>query len=427
MRWRRPLAVSFAAGLWLASGAALGQQVTQLRPGIDEAEQAPATPVKRKPTADPYAPTGFRTGGIIFYPSLTVGTVVTSNVRQASSDAQSAIGLRLKPSLRFESDWVRHSWTGDAHYDGVRYLDQKDLTAQQADMFSKFRLDIRRGTRAEFEAGYNLDQTGLADSEIPATAVGRRTEHKIGTAASLIHDFGPLETRIKAGASLKLYDDVKLSGGGSEDNGDRNYATPSLSLRATYTDPPLFKPYLQAEYEPRYYLQKRDRNGLERSSQGLAASAGVMIDRGPVWNGDLAATYLWRDYHDAALKSNSAFGLTGSLIWSPGDLTRIVLAAGTSLVDSVSTTASSNRDWTGRIDFTHELRDNIDVLAGAGVEIEETDAGDDVTYDANLGLEWKLGPSLAWTAGYDVTWLDAAVSGRSYTEHRVSAGLTLSR
>lgn len=427
MRWRRPVAVSFAAGLWLAAGAAHGQQVTQLRPSIGETDQVPATPVKRKRTADPYAPTGFRTGGIIFYPSLTVGTVVTSNVRQASSDAQSASGLRLKPSLRFESDWIRHSWTGEAHYDGVRYLDQKDLTAQQADLFSKFRLDIRRDIRAEFEAGYNLDQTGLANSEIPATAVGRRTEHKINAAASLIHDFGPLETRVKAGAGLKLYDDVKLSGGGSEDNADRNYATPSLSLRATYTDPPVFKPYLQAAYEPRYYMRKFDRNGLQRSSQGLAASAGVVIDRGPVWSGDLAATYLWRDYEDAALESSSAFGLTGSLTWSPGDLTRIVLEAGTSLVDSVSTAASSNRDWTGRIDFTHELRDNIDVLAGAGVEIEETGAGDDVTYDANLGIEWKLGPSLAWTVGYDVTWLDAAASGRSYTEHRVSAGITLSR
>ena len=427
MHWRRPVAISLATGLWLAGGVAHGQQAMQLRPSIEETEQAVAAPVKRKSTVDPYAPVGFHTGGILFYPSLTAGTVVTSNVRQASSDAQTEIGLRLKPSLRFESDWVRHSWIGEARYDGVRYLEQGDLTSHEADLFSKFRLDIRRDTRAEFEAGYNLDQTGLADSEVPATAVGYRTEHRLSTAAALIHDFGPLEARVKAGVGWKIYDDVKLSGGGTEDNADRDYITPSLSLRATYMDPPVFKPYLQAAYEPRYYLRKRDRNGLQRSSQGLAASAGVIVDRGPFWSGDLAATYLRRDYEDRALESDNAFGLDGSLIWTPDDLTRVVLAFGTSLEDAVSTTSSSNRNWRGRIDLTHGWRENIDVLAGAGIEIEETGAGDDVTYDANLGLEWKLGPSLAWTAGYDVTWLDAAASGRSYTEHRISAGLSLSR
>ncbi len=423
MRRRWPVAVSFAAGLWLAAAGAHGQQVTELRPGVDE---IPAAPVKRKQATDPYAPIGVPVGGIIAYPSLTVGPVFSSNVRQDPSN-KSATGARVKPSLRFESDWVRHSWTGEAHYDGISYLDQEDINSHEADVFTRLRLDIRRHTRAEFEAGYNLDQSGLADSEVPDTAVGYRTEHRIATAASLIHDFGAVETRAKASAGGKIYDDVELSGGGTEDNADRNYASPALSLRATYTDPPVFKPYLQAAYEPRYYFRKRDRNGLRRSSQGWAASAGVVIDRGPLWSGDLAATYLWRDYEDEALESDSAFGLTGSLTWRPEELTEIVLTFGTSLEDAISTTSASNRNWTGRIDIAHGLRENIDLLGGAGVEIEETEAGDDVTYDANLGLAWKLGPSLAWTAGYDVTWLDAVASARSYTEHRVSAGLTLSR
>ncbi|MBC8038416.1 MAG: outer membrane beta-barrel protein, partial [Rhizobiales bacterium] len=356
MRRRRPVAVSFAAILWLAAGGAYGQEVPDLRPSVGEMEQVAAAPLKRKPTVDPHAPVGVRTGGIIAYPSITVGSVVTSNVREASSGAEAAIGSRLQPALRFESDWARHSFTGQALYDRIDYFDHSDLTEQRADIFSKFRLDIRALTRAEFEAAYNLDQSGLADSDVPASAVGFRTEHRINTAAALIHDFGPLETRLKAGAGLQIYDDVKLSGGGREDNADRDYATPSLSLRATYTDPPMLQPYVQAAYDPRYYLRKRDRDGFKRSSQGLGVSAGVVIDRGPFWSGDLAAIYLWRDYDDQALDSNTALGLDGSLMWRPNELTRIVLAFGTSLEDSVSTTSSSNRNWTGRIDLTHGLR-----------------------------------------------------------------------
>ena len=426
---------TLAAGLWLAAEPGLGQSVPQLQPPLENAlaaeiEVETATePLRRKRpvTVDPYAAVGIGMGVFTFYPSLTVAGVVTSNVEQAASGEQSAAGLRLQPALRFESDWLRHSWTGEAIYDRISYFDHEDLTSQEGSLFSKFRLDIRRTTRAEFEAAYDLDQTGLADSEIPETAIGFRAEHMIKMAAALIHDFGPVEGRVKAGTGWRLYDDVELAGGGIEDNADRDYSTPLLSLRATYTDPPLFKPYLQAAYEPRHYLRNRDRDGLQRSSQGLALSAGVVIDRDPIWSGDLAVTYLWRDYDDPALDSNSNIGLDGSLTWRPDELTKLVLAFETSLEDSVSATSSSNRNWTARLDFAHELRGNVEVLAGAGVEIEDTGTGDDVTYDANLGLVWKLGPSLAWTAGYDVEWLDAAASARGFTEHRISAGLTLSR
>ena len=427
----RPLAgVILAAVLSLLVEPGFGQSSTQPITFFTDKEVETLTePLGRKRLApvDPYAAVGIGMGVFTFYPSLTVAGVVTSNVEQAASRVQLAAGIRLQPSLRFESDWVRHSWIGEASYDRISYLDHENLTSQEANLYSKFRLDIRRTARAEFEAGYNLDQTGLSDSEIPETAVGFRAEHMFKMAANLIHDSGPLEGRVKAGIGWKIYDDVELSGGGTEDNADRDHAIPLLSVRATYTDPPVFKPYLQTAYEPRFYLRNRDRDGLQRSSQGIAVSAGLVIAGEPFWSGDLAVTYLWRDHEDAALDSNSNIGLDGSLTWNPDELTKIVLAFGTSLEDSVSTTSSSNRNWTGSIGFSHRLRDNIDVLAGAGVEIEETGTGDDISYDANLGLVWKLGPSLAWTAGYDVTWLDATASARSYIEHRFSAGLTLTR
>jgi len=429
MRILGPIAgVTLAAGLSLLAEPGFGQSLPQFYPPLEILVSADTElpPRKRLAPVDPYAAVGIGMGVFTFYPSLTVAGVITSNVEQAASGV-SAAGVRLQPSLRFESDWVRHSWIGEVNYDQINYPEHGDLASQEAHLYSKFRLDIRRTTRAEFEAGYDLDQTGLADSEIPETAVGFRAEHMIKMAATLIHDFGPLESRVKTGVGWRIYDDVELSGGGTEDNADRDYAIPLLSARVTYTDPPMFKPYLQTSYEPRYYLRNRDRDGLQRSSQGIAVSAGMVINGEPFWSGDLAVTYLWRDYEDPALDSNSNIGLEGSLTWSPDDLTKIVLAFGTSLEDSVSTTSSSNRNWTGRVDFAHRLRDNIDVLAGAGVEIEETGTGNDIAYDANLGLVWKLGPSLAWTAGYDVTWLDEAASARSYTEHRFSAGLTISR
>jgi hypothetical protein len=442
MYWRRPLAVSIAACLWLAAGEAIAQAVPPLRGAVDDEAPPPqglatttlaiapveeAPPIRGRAAVDPYAPTGIETGGIAFYPSLFVGGVVTSNVQQASSDAEADVGLRLRPQVRFESDWVRHAWSGNAGADVVHYADRGDLKTADADIFGAFRLDIRRHTRAEFEAGYVLDQEGLGDSEVPAAAVGFRTDHQAFASASLAHDFGPIETRIGAGAHWNKFGDVKLAGGSREDNADRDYVEWPLSLRATYIDPPAVRPFVQASYLPRRYRHRRDRNGFERSSQGYAAAVGAVVAGDPVWSGDLALTYLWRDYDDPALAGNDVLGLDGSLTWRPSDVTSVALAFETSLDDTIASTEPSERNWFVGVDLVHALRDNLELAAGTGLDIEKTADGTDRTYEARLGIDWRFNPVLSWTAGYDVTWLDAANSRRSYTEHRVSAGLTLRR
>ena len=267
-----------------------------------EEEQVPLKAIR--PIADPYAALGMELGGIILYPSLEVGTVYTSNVASSATDAQSDIGLSVMPSLRFESDWVRHSWTGQAAGDFVAYLENDDYNSMQVDAVSAFRLDIRHTTRAEFDASYVLGQESSADSEVPDTAIGNRTDHVLAANAAIIHDFGGLEGRAKLGIERQIFEDVDLSGGGTEDNSDRNNYTPSLALRLSYTDPPALKPFVELAYAPRFHDEKFDRNGLRRDSQGIAASVGVTLDQGPFWSGELALVYAMRDYEDSALATN---------------------------------------------------------------------------------------------------------------------------
>lgn len=387
----------------------------------------PVPPPRRKAPADPYAPQGIGQGALRLYPVLTIGTVYTSNVNSSASDPESDIGLQLKPAFRFESDWVRHAWTGRANGNLVLYTDNNELNARSLDLAQQLRLDVRRDSIATFDLRYAIDQTGLGSSDIPATAIGNRTEHTLSGSSALRHDFGPMTGLLKAGLTGRFFEDVDLSGGGTENNDDRDYAEPSLALRATYADPPAFKPYVELAYTPRLHMQSVDRNGLRRSSQGLGLEAGVEVLAEPIWSGELGLTYLHRNYEDASLDPVNSFGVSGSLTWSPTELTRIVFGAGTSISETVSATQSGNPIWTASVAASHSLRDNLDLSAGAGIEIEDTGDAIDRTYDASVGLSWKLNPVLSWTAGYDLTWLDAGTGGRSYTEHRVSAGITLSR
>jgi hypothetical protein len=435
------------AGLFGATSAAHGETADLFRPAIadddtqvDPAENQAVVPSLTiapqeeqetlkaiRPTIDPYAPTGMGIGGLRLYPTLETGTVYTSNVAGSATDAKPDVGLYLRPSFRFASDWVRHSWEGHASGDFIVYLEEKNLDSVQADAGSKFRLDIRHTTHAEFEASYALDQTGLAGSEVPDTATGNRTDHTLTASAALIHDFGSLEGRVKAGVQREIYGDVDLSSGGKEDNSDRNNYMPTLGLRLTYVEPPALKPFIDVTYAPRFHDEKRDRNGLRRDSQGMTASLGVTLARDPFWSGEVALVYAMRDYEDSELDTIDAVGINGNLSWNPTDLTSVVLNLASTLNESASATTSGTKTWSGRIDISHELRENLDVLGGLGLELEQVSGGTDKTLTSSLGIEWQLNPNLAWTAGYDGTWFEAAASGGNYDEQRLMTGIVLRR
>jgi hypothetical protein len=393
---------------------------------IQPAEPVPPTSPRRRAAADPYAPNGIGTGGLRFYPSLTVGSVYTSNVNSSGSNPQPDAGLQIKPALRFESDWVRHSWTGGADGSLTLYADRSDLDSQSLNVFQRLRLDVRRDTTAEFSASYGLAQTGIGNSSVPATAKGLRTEHTIKGEAAVTHDFGGLAAALKAGTTARIFEDVKLNGGGVEDNRDRDYVEPSLSLRTTFTDLETLRPYVEASYTRRIHTLTYDRYGLRRDSDGFGVAAGFEISRDALWTGDFGITYLHRSYADPFLAPVGTIGLTGSLTWNPTEITKVVMSAGTSISEVSSATRSADPVWTAGIAASHALRDNIDLTGGASIEIEDTGPALDLTYDANLGLSWKLNPYFSWTAGYNVTWLDSGTAGRSYVEHRLSTGLTYS-
>jgi hypothetical protein len=289
------------------------------------------------------------------------------------------------------------------------------------------RIDVRRTTFIDLDANYDVELTGASDSEVPDAAVGDRVEHELGGFAALNHEFGRLTLRGRGGARLKIFEDVELSGGGVEDNADRNYVEPEASLRVTYETSPAFKPFAEVAYRPRFHLETPDRNGLDRDSQGVQLRLGAQFDSSPIWSGELAMAYTVRDYDDAALGTIGALGIIGNVVWRPTELTRITAIANSSIDETVSTTSSGTRVYEARLEAEHDLRDNISLTAAAGFELDVRDGPNDITYDAGLGLIYRFNPWLAWTAGYDFTRFESESPGSDYIEHRITTGIEIRR
>jgi hypothetical protein len=393
---------------------------------IPVAQDEEVTFHKKNTTLNPYAPKGIPIGGLRLYPSLDIGTVLTSNVRREATNQQTDIALELRPTVSFASDWSRHSWTGSATADWLRYNSVSDLSTLTGAVQSAFRLDILHTTHADFAANYALNQTGVENTQVPNTAKNPRRDHLFNANAAITHDFGGLETTATTGISRSIYENVALVGGGTEINADRNYWEPTLALRATLGDngAPL-KPFAQVVFAPRFHDQTFDRNNLKRDSQGLALTAGVAIDEGPIWSGEVALTDLIRHYADPTLNTANAFGVAGRLTWRPTELTSFDATSSVSLDETATAGVAASKTWTTGLNFTHALRDNLSVLGGTSLSLQNTGKSVDRTNTATLGLNWQVNPNMSAGVTYEGTWFTAGTGGGDYNDQRVMTNIIL--
>ena len=381
---------------------------------------------KRRVEEDAYAATGLGVGAFQLFPTLEIGSVLTSNVaRTKKTDAD--FGLRLKPGFRLESDWVRHQLTLSGSADFLRYLEHNDLATTGAALDSSFRLDVRRDMRADFTVNYGLTSTGAESTEVPDTAEGARKDQTFGVSAALTHDVGALEGSFKLGVTRNMFGDVSLTGGGTEDNSDRDYTEISASLRGSLKTGALLRPFGEIAYQPRLHDKSKDRLGIKRNSQGFKLSAGVEIDDGPLWTGNVGVTAELRNYEDQNLATAFAPGIAATVNWQPTDLTRFEFNSGISLSETIAVGSSATRNWNGGLTGTHALRDNLDVTGGLALSISDSEAGTSILTTATMGLAWDVNPYLTLAAGYQGTWVDGVTSAGDYNEQQVLTRIILKR
>jgi hypothetical protein len=391
----------------------------------DDAE--PVVARRRRVVENPYAAQGLPAGAFRLFPSIELGTVVASNVRRTPTDAKADVGLRLKPQLRFESDWVRHSLTGTFNFEGQRFLDDSDIKSLAGSAQAALRLDIRHATRADFDTSYTATSTGLESNKLPLTATGSRLDQTFGFNAGITQDLGGIEGRLRLGLSRSIFGDVDLLGGGSENNEDRNYTQLTVAARVGLKTGTLLQPYGEVAYVPRIHDTRKDRFGIERNSQGLRLSVGTTIDDAPIWNGDVAATLELRDYSDESLATVLVPGLAASMTWQPTDLTKFEFNATASLAETVAAGVSATKNWTFGGTATHALRDNLDLVAGLRGDFERAGGDTNVTTVGSFGVNWTLNPMVVLSAGYEGTFFNGAAAGGDYADHRLLTSIILRR
>jgi hypothetical protein len=394
---------------------------------IPQSQEEVLLPRKKKRAAtDAYAAQGIGNGPFRLYPSIEFDGYVSSNIRRSAINPKAGFGIEVKPSLRFATDWARHSWTGSATA-GWQNSSGADASSFTGAAETALRLDILRGTTADFSASYSLTQAGFENSQLPNAAAAPRRDQTANISAGISHDFGGLETSVKVALQRSVFDDVALVGGGTEVNADRNYWEPSIALRGSYGGARAFKPFVELTYNPRFHDQAADRNGQKRNSQGLTAAVGLSFEGDALWSGDIALTDTLRSYADSNLKTANALGLRGRLTWRPSTITTVEATSGVSLDETSTLNVGASTTWNAGLTLTQALRDNLSAQAGATLALQNTGSSIDVTTGTRLGLDWQVNPNMTVGISYQGTWFNADVAGGDYNEQRIMTSIILKR
>ena len=395
---------------------------------LDEQTLASTQPAtrqgRRRRELDPFAQLGLKAGAFLLFPSLQIGGIYTDNVEQSAGDRQDDFGLRLAPELRIQSDWIRHQFTFNAAGEFVFYKQNSDFDEQTLSANSNFRLDIRRTTTAQFITDYRLVETSSSDSEVPDTAVGRRQEHEFGFSAALTHTMNRLSATVTTGLRYLLFDDVDLSGGGTEDNADRNYFEPSVSLRLGYETSPAIQPFIEAGYQPRLHQRSVDRSGLRRDSHGGFVLAGIDLRLSPIWAGNIGVRYDVRAYDDATLQTVHGVGLDADLTWAPTALTSIIWTASSNIGESATSGVSGSRTHTGTVAVNHALRENLSIGSNASISYTDfiSSSSEELSMSAGLSLSYLIRREIELLAAYEISGMQSTEPGADFIENQITAG-----
>jgi len=405
-----PMSAALAFGLAFVFG--LGEASAQyLSPGETVRDRA-------RPELDAK---GMRAGGFMLFPTLDLEEAFDDNIFKADNGTVDDYILSLKPALSVNSQWSRHALNFLAGAETAFYADNDDENYTDYNFSADGRVDIRRDTHFEVDAGFsqNHEDRGSPD-DANGVDPGEYTRMEFG--GSFSHRFNRVSIEPLFKASQLDYDDVRTSSGSTVNNDDRDRDEFSVGSRLGYMIvPDKYEAFVRFTYNQRDYDANLDDNGFNRDSDGFEAVVGTAIDFGGVTFGDVYVGYTQQKYDDAALKKIDGLVIGGSIFWNPTALTTINPFVTRSIEETTVGSASGYLNTTVGVNIDHELRRNF-LLHGAirfsSWEYEGVRRTDDYI-KFSFGGEYLMSRYARLELTYELENRSSDAAGSDFTQNRV--------
>jgi hypothetical protein len=396
-----------------------------------EAEQQRVQAVeglRKKPEDNPYAPVGIRVGTFVVSPSVESGLTWTSNA-DSSTTGEPALLSETTLRLNAISEWGGDKTTFDAFGNFRKTISGEEIKETRAGLDAALERDLGHEWRLLAALGYEI---GPESASSPVIIEGTLEEPIVQTYSGSLgaeKDIGKVQLRLTGNVEREIFGDAELSTGGTVSQADRNSTLAALVLRTGYEISPALTPFVELEYGRRFYDEELDSNGFARSTTRTGARAGVALDLGEKFNGELAAGWIREDPEDDRLEPLSGPSLAAALNWSPVRGTLVGLNATTTVEGTTTPDESGSILHSGLLTASRELRANLtgSVALGAAYRDYTGADGHDVIWSTESSLTYWFNRYAGLTGRLRHEQQTSTLPDRDYTANGVFLGLKLQR
>ena len=362
-------------------------------------------------TPQEFAPVGIRMGAFDLMPGLDVTEAYSDNIFRTQTAKKDDFITTISPQVQLKSDWARHELDFLASADVLKYANHDTENHENLNFAGDGRVDITKDMNAYAGASYHQlyedrgspnDQSGLHPQKYDLASAN----------AGFFNTFNRLSVRLDARADQYTYDDLPTSTGIVREV-DRNRLDTQGTARLGYDTLTGWEPFVRFNYINSDYRTARDRNGLNKDSNGYEVDAGTAMNLSGIWAGEAFVGYIEREFDDARLAKieEPTFGV--SLTANATPLTSVNFIVNRTIGDSITAGSSSLTNTFYGVSADTEVMRNL--VLGAGGNLTHTEYNglsreDDVT---TLGARARYFISTNFSLGPEISYVtrDAQQSG----------------
>ncbi len=400
----------------------LGRDVGRVR--SESLERGETVIDRRRPEVEPL---GVRAGAFRILPRVEVGPTYQSNVFATENNEQDDVVWIINPSIAARSDFADDfALNLMAAAEIGRYSDFTSENYTDYRLAADGRFDIDRERAVEGNLFHRGDHEGRGDPDLE-TGFAEPVEYtRTGGGLGYRQRFNRISVGVRGEAERLDFDDVRRTGGGVDNQDDRDRWEHGASLRVGYQVTEAVEAFVRGTLTRIRHLDDRDDAGFDRDSSGYEVVAGAAVELTGLLTGEAFAGYLSRDFEDARLSDFGGLGFGGRLVWSPTGLTSVTLAASREVDETGFTRngvrASSYDRTILALGIDHELLRNLLLDARAQYRVDDfngVDRSDDV-YTLRVGARWLTNRHLTVSGGYTREWRNSGIPSFDYTDNLVS-------
>ena len=423
--------LALAAGLGIGVVAvSAGNAAAQVAPGYQYAPRVFADEIPRGETVrsrerPELEALGMHVGSFYLFPSITGGVSYNDNVYYTDSNTKSDFIYTVAPRVELRSDWNNHSLTAAAGGRFGFYNDQTGENYQDAYANVAGRLDVSRSTVMRAHANVARDHEERGDPNDIAGTSEPTVFYIFEGGLNGTHRFN--RVTVSAGNDIRRYQytNTDAIGGGTIDNGSRDYTQFRPAVQVSYEFSPRYSAYVRGEGDIRRY-DEDDSAGFTRNSSGYDMVGGAAVDLTGVLFGDFYAGIRQRYYEASQFDTLTGPVVGSKLTWIPTGLTTVVLDIQNQVIETIMTNSSGYSSTAVDLGVDHELLRNLILSAGAGFRYDDFEgiSRTDKYFTGRVGADYLWNRYLTLGARYRFLGRDSDTSGADFTSNIISLLLT---